>query len=549
MINEVTLALPPQRRELPSLLVVNLYLVLGILIILVVGQFLEDLLPPYWMGILAEFVLAGLTLLFIRGEKLPVRETLRWRWPGWPALAASVVLAVGLWIVGVGLNVITMLLLGYTTPMAPSAFPQDGWGALGLLVATVVAAPLCEEVMFRGYVQRAYERWGGGVGALVGGVIFALYHLRFQGGFALLPVSLVLGVLAWRSHSLLPGILLHAVYNSIAALLLIVSSFLPLQVVGALIALAVCGAVLLTPLTLLALWWLWQRNHPPAHPASSPLRGMRRWAWGIPLLALLLIYGYAAVSEVILGRFPELLAVDEIVLQPGATWDRPQHWSYVIHNTFGEAVGTAECILEPPAAASARCRARQEAFAVDFPLDVPALQPWLTGEARAWEQRVAWDAVDLRPATVSGTRVLAGEIVTVTFPANGRADSLRFETLLQGSGEVSLPPDTLLAETWPWRLMGLPFEIGYGSQLSFAWLDEGGAMQVSPAYVGVVGGEPVWTPAGAFVAWKVVLKYTPTAGEETTLAAWYTAEAPHMLVRYDEGGVSYLLAATDEGGR
>ena len=97
--------------------------------------------------------------------------------------------------------------------------------------------------------------------------------------------------------------------------------------------------------------------------------------------------------------------------------------------------------------------------------------------------------------------------------------------------------------------MGLPFEIGYGSQLSFAWLDEGGAMQVSPAYVGVVGGEPVWTPAGAFVAWKVVLKYTPTAGEETTLAAWYTAEAPHMLVRYDEGGVSYLLAATDEGGR
>jgi len=549
MINEVTLALRPQRRELPSLLVVNLYLVLGILIILVVGQFLEDLLPQYWMSIIAEFVLAGLALTFIRLEKLPVRETLRWRWPGWPALAASVALAVGLWIVGVGLNVITMLLFGYTTPMSPSAFPQDGWGALALALATVVAAPLCEEVMFRGYVQRAYERWGGWVGVLVGGAIFALYHLRFQGVFALLPVSLALGTLAWRSRSLWPGILLHAVYNSIATLLLVGSSFLPLRVVGVLIALTVCGAVLLTPLTLLALWWLWRRNHPPARPASPPLRGMARWAWGIPLLALLLIYGYAAVSEVILGRFPELLAVAEVELQADATGDRPQRWSYVIHNPFEEQIGTAVCSLEPSSALTATCQAQQDAFAVDFPLDVPALQPWLTGEARAWAQQVAWNDTDLRPTTVRGTHLVAGETVTVTCPADGRADLLRFETPLQAGGEVPLPPDTLVEGAWPWRLMGLPFAIGYGSEVTFAWVDEMGAVQVSPAYVGVVGGEPVWTPAGAFVAWKVVLKYTPTAGEETTLAAWYTADTPHILVRYDEGGVSYLLAATDEGGR
>jgi membrane protease YdiL (CAAX protease family) len=269
MINEVTLALRPQRRELPSLLVVNLYLVLGILIILVVGQFLEDLLPQYWMSIIAEFVLAGLALTFIRLEKLPVRETLRWRWPGWPALAASVALAVGLWIVGVGLNVITMLLFGYTTPMSPSAFPQAGGARWRWRWRPLWAAPLCEEVMFRGYVQRAYERWGGWVGVLVGGAIFALYHLRFQGVFALLPVSLALGTLAWRSRSLWPGILLHAVYNSIATLLLVGSSFLPLRVVGVLIALTVCGAVCADDtLTLLALWWLWRRNHPPARPAS-----------------------------------------------------------------------------------------------------------------------------------------------------------------------------------------------------------------------------------------------------------------------------------------
>ena len=43
--------------------------------------------------------------------------------------------------------------------------------------------------MFRGYVQRAYDRGKPLTGIMVGGLIFALYHLQFQGLFALLPVA------------------------------------------------------------------------------------------------------------------------------------------------------------------------------------------------------------------------------------------------------------------------------------------------------------------------------------------------------------------------
>lgn len=544
-MNEIPPAIPTPRRETPSLLAVNVFLSLGILLILLVGHYLDERLPQYWMGILAEFGLAGLALLFMWGERLSVRETLRWRWPGWPALGASVALAAGLWLVGVSINVVMALLLGYTTPQPPDAFPTDGWSALALLTATVIAAPLCEEVMFRGYVQRAYERWGSWAGVLIGGAIFALYHLRFQGMVALLPVSLALGLLAWRSHSLLPGILLHAVYNSMATLLLIALSFGSPRVVGVLALLVLCGAALLMPVALAALWWLWRRTRPPARPAPPPLRGMARWAWGVPLLALALIYGYAAVSEVILGRFPELLAVSAVELQPDVAGERLEHWSYVIHNPFAEQVGTAECTLKSPPAPTLTCQAQQDAFTVELPLALPALQPLLTGEARAWQQRVAWTGAELRPTAISGTRVVAGETVTVTLPYNGSPALLRFENTLQTGGAVSLPPDTLWESTWPWRLRGLPFEIGYGSQISFAWLDAAGAAQVSPAYVSVVGAEPVWTPAGAFVAWKVALTYTLPEDAEVTLAAWYTAESPHTVVRYDEGDVSYLLAAAE----
>jgi hypothetical protein len=46
--------------------------------------------------------------------------------------------------------------------------------------------------------------------------------------------------------------------------------------------------------------------------------------------------------------------------------------------------------------------------------------------------------------------------------------------------------------------------------------------------------EPVWTPVGSFIAWRV------TVGDRQT--AWYDAEAPHTLVRYDDGLVTYLLS-------
>ncbi len=227
---------------------------------------------------------ALLALLFMRLERLPLRETARLRRPGQVETLLALAIVPGLWVAGVTLNLLAALALGYTTPVTPSQFPRTALEALALAATTVIAAPVCEELMFRGYVQRAYERRSIWVGIAVGGVIFALYHLRFQGLLALIPVALGLGYVAWRTGSLLPPMLMHAAYNLIATVMLIGASFLPQRVTGALTGTLACFGVLAAPFSVAALWLLHRRTDPAPSPAPSP-RGRFAWVWTLPAAA------------------------------------------------------------------------------------------------------------------------------------------------------------------------------------------------------------------------------------------------------------------------
>ncbi len=538
----------PQRRETPSLLAANLYLLVGLLI-LIWGSSLPDFSVRYVMGIAVEVALALGALLFLRLERLSVRETLRWRWPGWQALVLSGGLAFGLWIVGVMLNLMTTVVFGYTTPVPPTTFPRNGPEALLLAFSTIVVAPLCEETMFRGYVQRAYERRNPWTGIVVSGVIFALYHLRFQGAFALIPVAFALGFVAWRSDSLFPGILLHAAYNGIATVVIVASSFFSMPLVGGLVMALICTGLFMTPVALVALWGFWRVTHPPNRSALPRLRGWRRWAWLVPIVVMLGIYGYTAVWEVVVGRFPKTLAVEELTLQPPAAWNAPMRWQYVIQGGINQTVGTATCALTPQSdSVELACQVQQDAFEAELPFDIPsgfdmpALPGFsFTGEAFESSQRVVWTKADLMMQALVGTRETANATLALADIDDGK--TLQVENA--GVTETAaLPPGILLDGEWPWRLSALPFAIAYGSVQPLALVNDEGHIHIVEAFVAVAGSEPAWTPAGNFVTWKVTVTYE-LGDKETTLTAWYDVDAPHTLVRYDNGEVTYLLERVD----
>jgi len=93
-------------------------------------------------------------------------------------------------------------------------------GDLGLVFNLTMLAlipGICEEVLFRGYAQRQFERAAGPVGGiLLAGGLFGLYHLRPSQLLPLVVLGLYMAYLVWRTGSLIPAIGVHVVHNGLA---------------------------------------------------------------------------------------------------------------------------------------------------------------------------------------------------------------------------------------------------------------------------------------------------------------------------------------------
>lgn len=88
------------------------------------------------------------------------------------------------------------------------------------VVSLAVVPALCEELLFRGYTQRQFERaLGAGGGIVLAGILFGLYHLRPTQLLPLAVLGIYLGYLTWRTGSLLPAIVVHFVNNALAVVI------------------------------------------------------------------------------------------------------------------------------------------------------------------------------------------------------------------------------------------------------------------------------------------------------------------------------------------
>jgi membrane protease YdiL (CAAX protease family) len=107
---------------------------------------------------------------------------------------------------------------------SPLALPHGGGSAFfaGLVMAGVVAGTI-EEIAFRGFMQGPLEKRFGLLSAIfVTGLCFALVHTNhsYFGEEApiwvaiFLCVSAILGVIASRTNSVIPGIVVHAGFDS-----------------------------------------------------------------------------------------------------------------------------------------------------------------------------------------------------------------------------------------------------------------------------------------------------------------------------------------------
>jgi membrane protease YdiL (CAAX protease family) len=130
---------------------------------------------------------------------------------------------VGAWVVFIALSAVWAAALGVQeNDDLPQELGADKSSTALVFVAVLVcvAAPICEELFFRGFVFTALRRWvGAAAGAVATGVIFGLIHWGSADAVFLVPLGIfgaLLCVLYLKTGSLLPCMVLHALNNSLA---------------------------------------------------------------------------------------------------------------------------------------------------------------------------------------------------------------------------------------------------------------------------------------------------------------------------------------------
>jgi membrane protease YdiL (CAAX protease family) len=92
------------------------------------------------------------------------------------------------------------------------------WVAWAILIMSSIVAGICEEAGFRGYMQVPLEKkYGPVAGIIITSVVFMLIHLGHSWASPILPhiffASVLLGILAYKSGSLIPGIIGHSILD------------------------------------------------------------------------------------------------------------------------------------------------------------------------------------------------------------------------------------------------------------------------------------------------------------------------------------------------
>ena len=105
------------------------------------------------------------------------------------------------------------------TDMLEGALLGSNVSALFLLFTVALAPAICEELMFRGYIQRQVERNAGVMWSIVGvGLLFGFFHLRLSQALPLSLLGMYMGYVTWSSGSIWTASAVHLLHNGMQVL-------------------------------------------------------------------------------------------------------------------------------------------------------------------------------------------------------------------------------------------------------------------------------------------------------------------------------------------
>ncbi len=206
-----------------------LIVLLSVISALIIGSLFSALDPSILSGdkpglstYIAMFVGQGFLivpiLFFLTRKKLPLAESLRLNPVSREVVFTTILLSIGAMIISDEINILVDMII----PM-PDSFlqveamltPENPLSLFLLIITIVFLAPIGEELLFRGFLQKYLENaWGDVTRAILfSSLFFAAIHFNPFWMIQIYFLGVLLGYLAWRTQSVLPCIIFHIIIN------------------------------------------------------------------------------------------------------------------------------------------------------------------------------------------------------------------------------------------------------------------------------------------------------------------------------------------------
>jgi len=136
------------------------------------------------------------------------------RWTSWQALAIDVAIALPFWVFWEGAAYGAHWLLGASSAKTVDSLLPTSLLEITIWIGVSITAGICEELAFRGFLQRQFHALTGniGVAVLAQGLVFGLFH-AYQGWTNVVVISLLgvlFGALAAMRGNLRANMIVHA---------------------------------------------------------------------------------------------------------------------------------------------------------------------------------------------------------------------------------------------------------------------------------------------------------------------------------------------------
>ncbi len=187
-------------------------------------------LPLYLWGMAWELILLAFTWWGIR-KRTTLRALIGGRWTNLEEFMRDLFLATAFWlcaliVLGLGAKLMHLDQAGQIDAMKRQLGFLTPTSRLELAVWFCVSAiaGFCEEIIFRGYLQRQLAGFSRSIviGVLLSAIIFGASH-GYEGAARMLLLGiygLMFGLLAWRRNSLRPGMIAHAWHDAFTGMIL-----------------------------------------------------------------------------------------------------------------------------------------------------------------------------------------------------------------------------------------------------------------------------------------------------------------------------------------